>query len=298
MNKREKKLETKLIDEGGKVKELLKPKNDIVFQSLFTQKNENITKNFISAMLDEEIESLQINDMKELFRERPEDKLGILDLEADINGKEKIDIEVQLINQKNLAERLLFYFSKLYEIEIQKGKDYNKAKKVVIVAIVDYNIEITKKLKQMETVWNLREKEHREMVLTDKIEICIIELSKVREEYQKDKTNEKAQWLLFLNNPNDMDVQEIVEKNENIKEATVEIVKMSKDEKLRKLAELRDKAIMDEKSIYAAGIDDGEKKGIKKAQIEIAKKLIKIKMPIEDIIDITGLSNKEIEDLY
>lgn len=129
MNKREKKLETKLIDEGGKVKELLKPKNDIVFQSLFTQKNENITKNFISAMLDEEIESLQINDMKELFRERPEDKLGILDLEADINGKEKIDIEVQLINQKNLAERLLFYFSKLYEIEIQKGKDYNKAKK-------------------------------------------------------------------------------------------------------------------------------------------------------------------------
>ena len=89
-----------------------------------------------------------------------------------------------------------------------------------------------------------------------------------------------------------------MEKNENIKEATVEIVKMSKDEKLRKLAELRDKAIMDEKSIYAAGIDDGEKKGIKKAQIEIAKKLIKIKMPIEDIIDITGLSNKEIEDLY
>ena len=66
-----------------KVKEikLLKPKIDIVFQSLFNQKNENITKSFAEALIGEKINSIVINDTKELSREYPEDKLGILDIE-------------------------------------------------------------------------------------------------------------------------------------------------------------------------------------------------------------------------
>lgn len=45
----------------------------------------------ISALLGEEITKITINETKELFREYPEDKLGILDLEAEINEKEKIE---------------------------------------------------------------------------------------------------------------------------------------------------------------------------------------------------------------
>ena len=36
--------------------QLLKPKNDVVFQSLFNQKNEKITKAFIEDLLEEKIE--------------------------------------------------------------------------------------------------------------------------------------------------------------------------------------------------------------------------------------------------
>lgn len=67
-----------------------------MFLCLFTQKNEEITKNFISALLNEKVEKIKINDTKELFRENPEDKLGILDLEAEINEREKVDIEIQI----------------------------------------------------------------------------------------------------------------------------------------------------------------------------------------------------------
>lgn len=113
--KNESKEKQNIKEVGGK-KELLKPKNDIVFQSLFNQKNEKITKNMISALLGEEITKITINETKELFREYPEDKLGILDLEAEINEKEKIDIEIQLVDRKNLAERLLKYFSRIYSM--------------------------------------------------------------------------------------------------------------------------------------------------------------------------------------
>ena len=58
---------------------------------------------------------------------------------------------------------------------------------------------------------------------------------------------------MFLDNPNTEEVGKIMEENKEIKEAVVEVHKMSKDEKLRKLAELREKAIMDEKEIYSTG---------------------------------------------
>lgn len=260
-------------------------------------KNETITKNMISALLEENITSIKINEDKELLREYPEDKLGILDLEAEINKKEKIDIEVQLVDRKDLPERLLRYFSKLYKMQI--GKDYKEAKRVVIIAIIDYKFELTRELKQMETIWNLREKMNPELILTDKIEIRIIELNKVLEEYNKDRKNEKAQWMLFINNPNDKEVQQVVKENKKIKEATEEVKKMSEDEKLRRLAYLREKAILDEKSIYDAGIDKGMEQGIEQGieqeKVKVVQKMLKEKIDIEIISRVVDLSRKEIE---
>ena len=48
--------ENKNKNQKKEEKELLKPKNDVVFQSLFNQKNEKITKAFIEDLLEEKIE--------------------------------------------------------------------------------------------------------------------------------------------------------------------------------------------------------------------------------------------------
>ena len=98
----------------NKKKELLKPKNDVVFQSLFTKNNEKITKAFVEALIGRKVKNIKINVEKELQREKPEDKLGILDLQLDLDENEKLDVEVQLIEKDNFAERLLYYFSRLY----------------------------------------------------------------------------------------------------------------------------------------------------------------------------------------
>ena len=188
---------------------------------------------------------------------------------------------------------MLFYFSRLYTMKINKGTNYSEAQRVVIIAIIDYNLDLTKQIKKMETIWNIREKDNKNLILTDKMELRIIELNKAKSEYEKDKTNEKAQWMMFINNPNQVEVHEIMKKNEGIKKATVEIVKMSEDEKMERLAFLRQKAIMDEKSIYAAGIE----KGVQERNKEIVRKLLIKKMDIDTIKEITGLSNQEIEEI-
>ena len=68
------------VDNKKEVK-LLQPKIDIVFQSLFSAKNKEITKSFVEALLEEKIDSIVINSEKEVTRDKPIDKLGILDLE-------------------------------------------------------------------------------------------------------------------------------------------------------------------------------------------------------------------------
>ena len=228
---------------------LLKPKNDVVFQSLFNQSHERITKAFVEDLLEEKVNKIVINDTKELYREKPEEKLGILDLEVDVNEEKKIDVEIQLIEKANFTERLLFYYAKLYGSEIKKGSKYEEYKKVVIIAIIDFELKLTKEIEKMETKWRIREDENTKIILTDALEIHIIELSKAKDAYKKDKENRKVQWMMFLDNPNTEEVGKIMEENKEIKEAVVEVHKMSEDEKIRKLADLREKAIMDEKEI-------------------------------------------------
>ena len=174
-----------------------------------------------------------------------------------------------------------------------------------MVAILDYDLDLTKEIKKMETKWKLREENAKDLVLTDKIEIDIIELSKVRAEYERNKQNKKAQWALFINDPNTREVKDIMKENEDIEEAVVTVHKMTEDEKMRRLADLREKAIMDEKAIRRKGYEDGELNGIKKGRAEgraesqrnMAKKLKTMGMSAKDIEKVTELSIEEIEKL-
>ena len=63
-------------------------------------------------------------------------------------------------------------------------------------------IHLTKEISNMETVWKLFEKTHKNLVLTNYLEIRILELEKVKNTYLQNKNNKKAQWMLFLDDPN------------------------------------------------------------------------------------------------
>ena len=52
----------------------------------------------------------------------------------------------QVVDQRNIEKRILFYWSKLYIDSIKEGNDYNKLKKTIIVLILDYNLEKLSKI--------------------------------------------------------------------------------------------------------------------------------------------------------
>ena len=268
------------------------PKMDIIFQAIFGEVgSENITKDFLEKILKRKIEKISLDKNPILRRELKDDKLGVLDIITELDGKEKCNIEMQLIDKNNIIERMLYYWSKMYTRQIKAGDDYNKLEKTIVILIADFNIKGLEKVEYHST-WKIIETNSvKKLILTDKFELDIIELSKI-----KGRENEKDQlldWLVFLENPESERVARKMEENKNLKEAVEKLDRISEDEKMQRIIELREKAIRDEHAIYAKGVDDGIEKGIMK----IAKSMLKKGMNVSDIIEITGLTKEEIEKL-
>ena len=143
--------------------------------------------------------------------------------------------------------------------------------------------------------------------MTDTLEFHIMELPKLVKLLEENKVNKKdkvALWLMFLLNPENVG-DEIMEEYEELKLAKEELEKLKQDEHERYMAEMRMKYIMDSHAIekfgfrkgLEQGIEQGIKRGEKSKQLEIAKKLIALKMPMEQIIEITGLAEEEIKSI-
>ena len=82
-----------------------------------------------------------------------------------------------------------------------------------------------------------------------------------------------------------------------IKKAKEVLEEISQDEHARRLAELREKYIMDQKATEDAGFDKGLKQGEKNKSIEIAKKLKSKGFKLDEIYELTNLPIEEIETL-
>jgi len=279
-------------------KALLKPKIDVVFHSLFRKGNERITKAIISSATKEKIDSIDLDNDRYIIGEYPEEKLGILDLKATLDNGTICNIEIQLADNKDTAERFLYYWSRIYSGQLVKGEEYKNLNKVISIIIIDYNFEKTKEIESLSTKWKIKEVETgKEIELTDMLELIIIELPKARRILEKEPENKLAQWMLFLNNPNELEVSNMVENNEDIKEAMNELEQISEDKKLRRLAELREKAIRDEKNGLRHAKEDGIKEGIKEGIEQVAKRMLKEKLDINIISKLTGLTKEEIEKI-
>lgn len=242
-----------------------------------------------------------------------DDKLGILDIKARLNDNVVCNVEMQICDKKNIEKRLLFYWSKMYSQGIKQGQDYDELKRTIVILISDYNLEKLKKIPEYVTKWNIREEKYGKIILTDVLEIYIIELNKLKNGAVKD--NQKLNsWLYFIKNS-----KVVVNKNmreediEEIKKAQKILEDISADEHEKWLAEMRLKYIRDKHAIedfgYDKGYKSGQSKGIEigkeqgieigstKKQEEIARNLKQENVDIQFIARVTGLTEEEIEKI-
>lgn len=103
----------------------------------------------------------------------------------------------------------------------------------------------------------------------------------------------KDYWIQFIGNVSKEGVKKAMEANKEIKKAQEELEYLTGDEAERRIAELREKAIRDEKANLRGAREEGKEEGIK----ETAKRLKEMKLGIDSIMEATGLTKEEIEKL-
>lgn len=300
--------------------DLLKLTNDYIFKRTFGYKGEEeVTKVFLKDLLEMEIKEIELDQNTITEKEIITDKVGIMDIKAELNNNMECDIEMQVVNQKNIEKRILFYWSKIYSKTIKEGNGYGALKKSVVVLIADFEFDRFKSIEKYLSKWKIREKDYPKIVLTDVLEIYIIELPK----YSKYAVNEKIEslnlWVKFIKNPevvimiNKNDSKTVKETKQAINKAEKRLEELSNDEHERYLADLREKYTRDQYEIQAYGYDkgveegriEGKKEGIKEGKlegrkeksIEIAKNLLAQNIDIEVIINCTGLTKEEINKI-
>ena len=276
---------------------LLSPKLDVVFQALFGEVgSERITKKFLEAILDKKLEEVDLSRNIVLRRENPKDKMGILDVLVKINQEEYCNVEMQMVEKDNLIERILYYWSRIYGKNLNGSDDYIELKRTIGVLIVNFEI---KKLKELgyHSKWKIIEEKERKLILTEHLELHIIEIPKIYKIGENEEKEELVKWINFIENPESEKVGEYMKENEEMKEAKEKLEVMSEDEKMQILAELRLKAIRDEKAVERFGYNQGIEKGIEQGKKETAKKMKEEGLDIELIKKITGLTEEEINSL-
>ena len=210
-----------------------------------------------------------------------------------------VNIEIQVKEEPDFADRTLFYWSKMYSSELKSGEEYGELKESICINIINFNMfdcnEFHSHFKVME--------KNRHELLSDKFSIHFFELKKINKNVNPD--NRMQLWLQLINAETEEELNMLENTNiPTIQKAVLVIKEMSEDEKIQEIAHIREKQLHDEATALgnakregiaegiaqgitqgiAQGIIEGVNKGKTEERLEIENRLRSLGLP-EDVIN-------------
>ena len=278
-------------------------RNDYAFKKVFgTEENKAVLQDFLDCVLDiplQDIEDLELLD-KEFHNDSVNDKTGILDVKLRLKNSTVIDIEIQNRWNDEFAQRTVFYWSKMYTENLQKGEVYTKLPKCITINIVGEGFKLNELLHSEYRV--LEKQLYTE--LSDELEIHFLNLVKANEGQTTDvgikpntKTERLVNWLKFIET-DEREVRAMLADNSPIMEQANETVDvMLQDPKERWLYENRMKYEHDKASWEHFGYTKGLEKGAYQSKLETAAAFKRLGVELDTIAAGTGLTREEITKL-
>ena len=292
--------------------------------------NFDVLEGFLSTLLKMSIKIHRLLE-SEGNRNRKDTKYNRVDLLAENGDGELLLIEVQGEPEFAYFQRMLFGTSKLVTEYIESGKNYENIKKIYSINIVYFD------LGQGQDVVYHGKTEFRGINKNDLLQLSpfqqqkfnIGEVYQLYPEYYILKVNDfnkwskepLEQWLYFLSTsdiPEDADAPGLKEAREKL-----QFIKMNREEQMAYDSYMMDRAILRNTMITAVGEGrlegmakgmeegrligreegrkegrkEGREEGRKETNLQNAKKMLELGIPISDISAITGLSKEQIMDL-
>ena len=197
---------------------------------------------------------------------------------------------MQVKNNEDIENRSLYYGAKTIAKETKRGTEYKDIKQVILINILNYEmLGFDEYISETVTVLD----KHREYEAIKGIKWYFIELPKFRK-INLDMNEKLNQWLAFIDDYDRGLIKMAEEKNKTLGKARIEMNYLTGEEEVKRLAELREKWEMDYNSGIGHARRQGIKEGIRENQLEVAKKMKEKKIDIHTIVEVTGLTEDEI----
>ena len=263
-------------------------KNDVAFRKIFGNENrKEVLISFLNAVLllkeNQRIVNVDILTPYQL-PDLKGGKVTIVDVKAKDDNDKTYIVEMQVAEVEGFDKRVLYYASKSYSAQIERGDQYENLNPTYFIGILDF--EVTKNPGYISR-HKIVDIETNENYIKD-IEFNFIELPKFTK-----KENELEsiidQWVYFIKNAENLNVIP-----ENLYDEGLKFAYEDADKHNWTKAELEayDYVLMREQDDRGRVIF-----AIKKELKQVARKLIKRNISNKDIAEDTGLTIEQIEKL-
>lgn len=267
-------------------------KTDTLFKMLFVQYPE-LLKKLVAELLG--IPAADIEEFTIRNPEMPPENLGEkfcrLDITMTVNGQ-RIDLEVQVNNEGDYPERVLYYWAREFSSTLSAGQSYGSLPRTIVISIIDF------RLFSCEEYWSFFQPLEitRHTLLSDKMGFHFYELPKLPAEVNGN--NMLLLWLSLFKAETEEELEKIKELEvPEMSQAINAYYTITASSEFRERERLREKARRDEAQALHHAEQVGIQKGMQQGMRQIARKMLQRNRPIDEIIEDTGLSSSEIERL-
>ncbi len=267
-------------------------KNDVAFRKIFGNENrKEVLISFLNAVLLLQ-ENYKIVNVDILTPYQLPDlkggKVTIVDVKAKDQNDKTYIVEMQVAEVDGFDKRVLYYASKSYSAQIERGDQYENLNPTYFIGILDF--EVTKNPSYVNR-HKIIDSETNENYLKD-IEFNFIELPKFNKK-ENELESVIDQWVYFIKNAENLDVIP-----ENLKDEGLKFAYEDADKHNWSKAELEayDYALMREQDDRGR-LTNALRKEKEQNQIKFARNLINDKIPVSKIHEYTGLTIEQIEKL-
>lgn len=280
----------------------LDPKTDLTFKKIF-YKHPDLLISLLNALLplgdDEQIESVEYLPT-ELVPELYLHKSSIVDvLCKDISGR-KFCVEMQMEWSRSFMQRVLFNASKLYVSQAMKKDQYSELQPVYSLNLVNDIIEHDMPGTCIHNYNIVHDRDSKKVIKG--LHFTFIELPKFTPHTIPEKKM-AVLWLRFLTeiNTNTEHVADDLKESPEINKALEELESTGfTDEEIRAYEKMLDN-IRVERTLQQDSFEQGVEKGIEKGQykekLAIAHNLLSMGLPIEQVVQATGLTKEQINSM-
>lgn len=257
-------------------------KTDTLFKMLFVQYPE-LLKKLVAELLGISLESIERFTIHnpEMPPENLGDKFCRLDINMMVNGQ-RVDLEVQVNNEGDYPERVLYYWAREFSSALATGQDYAALPRTIVISIMDFDLFDCKEyhsfFQPLETA--------RYTLLSDKMGFHFFELQKLPAD-----VNEKDMlllWLSLFKAETEEDLEKIrAMEVPDMSQAINAYYTITASSEFREKERLRAKARHDEaQALHHAKQEQN---------IEIARNMMADGEPASKIMRYTGLTLEELE---